>query len=139
MIRFIPVIQKFHDVSSADLSVLEFTNLPWLPERIYWIKDFIPIAKRGNHAHKTLEQVFVMLSGILTLEIFEGTKCTKFELSKFSDPLFVPSMTWRVMSNASSDALLMVLASKPYSEHDYIRDWESYLQSYKNNFSFGTA
>ena len=127
----IPAVQRINDTASANLSVLEFTDLPWQPKRIYWINDFVPTTTRGNHAHKVLEQVFILLAGSLTLEVFHGTASSKVELSKFSDPLFVPKMTWRVISNASSDAVCMVLANMPYSDDDYIRDWEQYLVLYK--------
>jgi hypothetical protein len=71
-----------------------------------------------------------MLSGQLTLEVFEGTKSNKYEISRLSPPLIVPPGTWRIMSNASADALLFVLADRPYEEKDYIRDWNEYLNWY---------
>jgi hypothetical protein len=34
------------------------------------------------------------------------------------------------MSGASADALLFVIADRPYEELDYIRDWDEYLNWY---------
>ncbi len=66
----------------------------------------------------------------MTLEIFEGASSTKYEISRSTPPLIVPPGTWRIMSEASSDALLFVIADRPYEELDYIRDWDEYLSWY---------
>lgn len=123
-------IKTISDPQTASLSSLEFSSLPFAPERVYWIQDFTPQAVRGNHSHKELTQIFIMLSGQLSLEIFEGTKSSKYEISRSSPPLIVPPGTWRIMSGASADALLFVIADRPYEELDYIRDWDEYLNWY---------
>ena len=123
-------IKTISDPQTASLSSLEFSSLPFDPKRVYWIQDFTPQAVRGNHSHKELTQIFIMLSGQLTLEIFKGTKSNKYEISRLSPPLIVPPGTWRIMSNASADALLFVIADRPYEEKDYIRDWDEYLNWY---------
>ena len=123
-------LKKFSDPETATLASLEFSSLPFAPKRIYWIQDFTPQAVRGNHSHKELTQIFIMLSGQLTLEVFKGTKSNKYEISRLTPPLIVPPGTWRIMSNASADALLFVIADRPYEEKDYIRDWNEYLNWY---------
>ena len=35
---------------------------------------------------------------------------------------------WREMFDFSKDAVLMVLASEPYIEEDYIRDYDEFLK-----------
>jgi len=123
-------IKTISDPQTASLSSLEFSSLPFDPKRVYWIQDFTPQAVRGNHSHKELTQIFIMLSGQLNLEIFEGTKSSKYKISRSSPPLIVPPGTWRIMSEASEDALLFVIADRPYEEMDYIRDWDEYLNWY---------
>jgi len=123
-------IKTISDPQTASLSSLEFSSLPFDPKRVYWIQDFTPQAVRGNHSHKELTQIFIMLSGQLNLEIFEGTKSSKYKISRSSPPLIVPPGTWRIMSEASEDALLFVIADRPYEEMDYIRDLDEYLNWY---------
>jgi len=36
-------------------------------------------------------------------------------------------MVWREMSDFSTDCVLMVVADAPYSEADYIRDYNEFL------------
>ena len=120
-------IQDRSDAKSATLSVLEFDELPFLPHRIYFMQDFVLGTTRGNHAHKKLDQVFLVLAGELTIEVRRGKASEVFKMNKSSGQLFLKCGAWRVISNASQDALLMVLASAPYDESDYIRDWDQYI------------
>jgi hypothetical protein len=38
-------------------------------------------------------------------------------------------MVWREMDNFSSGSVCLVLASAPYDEADYIRDYDTYLRA----------
>lgn len=127
MHKMIQVIKTLIDPATGELSFLEFSDLPWEPKRIYWLKDLDWSTTRGNHAHKTLSQVFIMLSGSLTIEIFDGSKSQSYELSKGSGQLLVEPGYWRVIRNSTPDAVLLVLADQPYDENDYIRSLDDYL------------
>jgi dTDP-4-dehydrorhamnose 3,5-epimerase-like enzyme len=116
------------DPSSASLGVLEFYRLPFLVKRVYWITKFVTGVSRGNHAHKTLNQAMIMISGQLELELSCGPKKTTVLLNDQSDYVLVPAGFWRVMRNASLDAVLLVAADSEYSEEDYIRNWDEYIQ-----------
>lgn len=127
MANLLNVVADHSDSASASLSVIEFGNLPWQPKRIYWLSDFVDESTRGNHAHRKLSQIFVAVSGAVDLEIFHGVERKVYHLSQDSLALQLRPGTWRVISNATSDAILMVLADAPYDESDYIRNWDEYL------------
>jgi hypothetical protein len=130
----INLVNNISDPETASLSAVEFSSLPFNPERIYWIQDFTSKAVRGNHSHKNLTQVFIMVEGSMHLEIYEGPKSRSYEFTRKSTPLIIGPGTWRIMSNASSDAVLLVIADRPYEPEDYIRDWDEYQDWYlKNN------
>lgn len=128
MPNIISTVEDFSDPSSASLSVLEFGRLPWTPQRIYWLSDFVSETARGHHAHKNLSQVFAVIKGSLTLTICVGENCESFTLTPDSGQVQLEPGCWRIISNASRDAVLMVLADAPYDESDYIRDWDEYLK-----------
>ena len=134
MVEYINSKKVFLDKSSALLSVIEFNSLPWLPARIYWLQDFKNGAERGNHAHKKLSQIFVMMNGNVTIEIFQGLESKKITLDQESDPILLLPGTWRTISDASLNAILMVFADSPYDENDYIRDWKTYQEWYIKEF-----
>lgn len=115
------------DPSSARLGVLEFSNLSFLVKRVYWLSNFVEGVSRGNHAHKNLNQVMLMIKGRLDLELCFGFESKTIELNEQSDYVLVPAGHWRVMKNASPDAALLVLADSEYRPDDYIRNWDDYL------------
>ena len=120
------------DPNSGDLGVIEFNELPFVPKRIYWISNFKPNVWRGEHAHKSLTQVAIVLSGRLTIDLYLGSKCTSLELTANSDPLLIEPGRWRVIRNADPSTVLLVIADNEYHEEDYIRNWNEYLLWYEN-------
>lgn len=127
MFNYIFPVKDFSDKTSASLSVLEFVDLPWRPERIYWLQDFRLDKVRGKHAHKKLSQILIMISGTLTLDIYKGVEHERIFFGTDSGQILIQPGIWRVISAASKDAILMVLADAPYDESDYIRNWDEYL------------
>ena len=123
------------DPTSASLMVVEFQDLDFKPERIYWMSEFVPGTSRGNHAHKTLRQAFFVLSGSVTLDLYNGESKTSIDLQKSSLALRVNPGIWRVIRNASDDCIMMVLADQPYDENDYIRNWSEYLNWFKSGIN----
>ena len=130
-------IKKFRkdhsDPDSADLFVFEYSKLPWIPARMYVMQNFVEGRTRGNHAHKRLSQIFIMISGSLQLEIYRGENRQNYILTPQSGELELKPGAWRVISNASKDAALLVLADEAYDEEDYMRDWDVYLNWHKEN------
>ena len=125
------IIDWHSDPLSADLGVIELDQVPFLVRRIYWISNFKAETVRGNHAHRNLTQLMVPLSGSLDVELFTGIHSAEFRLSAGDEPILIEPGIWRVMKNATEDAVVMVLASEKYNESDYIRDWHQYLSWYE--------
>jgi dTDP-4-dehydrorhamnose 3,5-epimerase-like enzyme len=128
MAKYIFNVEDYSDPNSAKLNVMEFSGLPWSPKRIYWLTDFTNSSTRGNHAHRQLSQVFLMLKGSVKIVLFKGSEFEEVYLTPQSGQLLIEPGIWRVISEASDDALLMVLADQPYKEEDYIRNWDEYLE-----------
>jgi hypothetical protein len=61
------------------------------------------------------------------IEVYQGNSRIMFNLSQGNSALFLEPGAWRIISNASEDALVMVLADAAYDESDYIRNWDEYL------------
>lgn len=128
MADLLKVVEDHSDPTTANLSVIEFSRLPWQPKRIYWLSNFVGDSTRGNHAHRELSQIFIVLSGTLDLEVFHGENKEVFHLHPNALDVHLSPGTWRVISNPSPDAVLLVLADSEYDESDYIRDWNEYLE-----------
>ena len=95
----------------------------------YYLYD-VPIgSERGGHAHKELQQFIVAISGIFEIILKDGENERKMYLKKPSQGLFLPTMIWRELANFSSGAVCLVLASLPYDEKDYFRDYNEFLKA----------
>lgn len=125
------IVEQHDDPLSADLRVLNLSDVPFEVRRIYWISNFKKGTIRGHHAHKSLTQMMLLLSGTLELSLYEGQACQSFMMRAGDDPILIKPGKWRIMKNGSIDALVLVLASQEYDESDYIRDWNSYLEWHK--------
>ena len=115
--------------------ILNSLELPFPIKRVYYIKDARDVT-RGDHAHKTLNQIFLSISGSFMLSLQTPEKSFKFELSDHNSPVVVPAGYWRVLSDFSPDSVVMVLASEHFDEDDYIRDYDHYLTWYNSHNSF---
>lgn len=125
-IQKLDVKQEFSS-TTGKLSVLHFRDLPFNPLRIYWISDVNSGSVRGGHAHKELSQVFVVLSGSLTIKIWDGTDELEHSLDENSKPLLVNPGYWRDLQDFTFGTILLVLVDKEYDESDYIRDKQEFL------------
>ncbi len=82
---------------------------------------------RGGHAYKELQEFFVALSGSFDVVLDDGKERKAISLNRSYFGLYVPNMIWRHLENFSTNAVCMILASLPYSESDYVRDYQSFI------------
>lgn len=101
-------------------------QIPFGIKRIYWIYDVPGGEKRGGHAYKELQEVIIALSGSFDVVLHDGKVEKSFSLNRSYYGLYIPKMMWRHIENFSTNALALVVASKHYSENDYIRDFEEF-------------
>ncbi len=103
-------------------------QIPFDIKRVYYIYDVPKGADRGSHAHKHLDQFFFAMSGSFDIVLDDGNSQQKFHLNRPYVGVYVCPMIWRELSNFSSGAVCMVLASAYYDEEDYIRDYQEFLK-----------
>jgi hypothetical protein len=58
----------------------------------------------------------------------DGSKRQVVQLNRSYFGLYVPSMVWRQIENFSSNSVTLILGSLPYSEEDYLRDYEAFAR-----------
>jgi hypothetical protein len=125
-------LEVFKD-SLGNLSVLEF---PFPAKRLYFFDKVPEATKRGFHAHKTLQQIFLVLQGSVTITCSTPMNEYRFELnSQDSNALLLPPGYWRILENFELETICLVMASETYDESDYIRDWNEYENWFIKNVS----
>ena len=117
----------------GNLSIIEEgKNIPFKIERTYWIYDVPGGEMRGGHAFKEQREFIVALSGSFDIIVDDGKEQTTFSLNRSYYGLYLPAGFWRQMQNFSTNSLALVLSSTVFSEDDYIRDYEVYLNFKKS-------
>jgi dTDP-4-dehydrorhamnose 3,5-epimerase-like enzyme len=88
---------------------------------------------RGGHAHRKLQQILVSVMGAFDVHLDDGNHKRTIHLDRAYFGLYIPTMIWREISNFSSGAICVVLASLPYDESDYFRDYHQFLEAVGKN------
>ena len=115
-----------HDVRGDLIAIENKRDVPFDIARVYYLYNVPVNSSRGGHAHKTLRQVIFAMSGSFRLSVDNG-ECTEQLILR--DPgvgVLVENLIWREMDLFSQGAVCMVLASQPYDEADYLRDYEAF-------------
>ena len=87
-----------------------------------------PGERRGGHAHRDLTQAVVAIPGRVSFELDDGVTRTTHLLARPNEYLIVPPGNWRDFTALEQGSTLLVLASAPYEEADYIRDYDAFLK-----------
>lgn len=122
-----------NDVRGNLVAIEEEKDIPFQIKRIYYIYNVMEGAVRGLHAHKSLKQLLICIHGNCKVLLDDGKEKITVELDNPNLGLYISNAIWREMSDFSSDAVLLVLASEHYDENDYIRDYKEFLQFVKES------
>jgi len=103
-------------------------HVPFEIKRVYYLYDVPGGAARAAHAHKSLHQLMIAMSGSFDVTLDDGKNKRIFHLNRSYYGIYIPPMMWRDLDNFSSGAVCLVLASDYYHENDYIRNYEDFLR-----------
>ena len=104
-------------------------HIPFAPQRFFSVMNVPSKDVRGAHAHRSCEQFLVCQVGSLAVVVDDGHNREEVILDDPRVGLYLPAMTWGVQYRYTADALLLVIASRPYEPEDYIRDYDDFLAS----------
>ncbi|MBB5647485.1 sugar 3,4-ketoisomerase [Pedobacter cryoconitis] len=114
---------------SGNITAINNTDeIPFSIKRVYYLYDVPGGETRGGHAHRNLYQLIVAASGSFDIVINDGKNKKTITLNRPNYGLYVTPGIWRELENFSSGAVLLVLASLPYDENDYIRSFDSFKE-----------
>ena len=128
-------IINFPKITDArgNLSFIEENkHIPFAIKRVYYLYDVPSGATRGGHAHKTLSQIIIALSGSFDVLLDDGKKKKRFFLNRPHYGLYIPPGIWREIENFSSNSLAFALASDFFDEKDYVRDYNVFKKMVAN-------
>jgi hypothetical protein len=104
-------------------------HIPFEIKRVFYLYDVPGGAERGGHALKTCEQFLIAMSGSFDVIVYDGKENKRIHMNRSYNGLYLPPMVWREMDNFSSGSVCLALASQPYNEAEYYRDYKGYIQA----------
>ena len=114
----------------GNLTFIEGNNhIPFEIARTYYLYDVPGGAERGGHGHRELAQFIIAMSGSFDVHLDDGFEKKSYHLNRSYYGLYVSPMIWREIDNFSSGSVCLVLASTPYDEADYYRDYETFVRA----------
>ena len=126
--RRIIELQKIED-PRGNLTVTEgLKDVPFEIRRVYWVYDVPSGQYRGGHAHKKCLEMLVAMSGSFHVTLDDGHTRETILLNHPYQGLLIETGIWRTLDDFSSGAVCMVLASEPFEEEDYIREYDDFLK-----------
>ncbi len=103
-------------------------ELPFEVKRAFFTYDSTDESVRGNHAHLYSREAFVCLQGSCDITVDDGERSYFFVLHDPGEMLVMEPLTWKKLEHFSADCILLVLSDQLYSESDYVRDYDAFLQ-----------
>jgi len=115
---------------SGNLSIIEHADLGI--KRTYIISNVPKDGYRGRHAHRDCVQYLYALQGNCDMTIDNGHERETIRIRPERGLVKVDKMIWHSLYNFSKDCILVVLATRPYNESDYIRDYDEFKDLVEN-------
>lgn len=106
-------------------------SLPFPVRRLFFVFGVPSIHVRGSHSHRVCQQFMICVEGEISFALDDGKNRTSIRLRRPNEGIYVPPMVWATQYRHTENAKLLVLASHPYDDSDYIRDYEEYTESKK--------
>ena len=126
-------LPKIQDYRGNLTFIEQNSHIPFDIQRIYYLFDVPGGAERGGHAHQKLEQLIIPVAGSFNVVIDDGKERKTIELNRAFRGLYICPMVWRELSNFSSGAVCLVIASRLYEEDDYIREYAEFKRATETN------
>jgi UDP-2-acetamido-3-amino-2,3-dideoxy-glucuronate N-acetyltransferase len=112
----------------GSLAAVEFSDLPFAPQRAFTVFDVPSESIRGSHAHRTCHQLLICLTGSVRCLVDDGERRDQVRLDRPEVALYMPPLIWGTQYQYTSDAIVLVLASHPYDPADYIRSYDEFVK-----------
>lgn len=109
------------------LSVGEIADeLPFNPARYFLVFDVPSEELRGQHSHKECAEFLICVHGSCRTLLDDGERRVEVTLDRPDLGVYMPPMIWGTQYKYTKDAVLLVFASHPYEDADYLRTYDEF-------------
>lgn len=125
-------LPRFLDPRGNLAVIEECDDIPFAIARCHWIYDVPGGGGREGHAYYRNREFIIALSGSFDVKVTDSKGEITYTLNRAYQGLYLPAMTWRELTNFSTNAVVVIVSSTPYDETDYILDKDVYLKLLSN-------
>jgi hypothetical protein len=101
-------------------------------KRAYYLYDVPGGESRGGHAHRITTEFIIAINGSFEVLVDDGQTRRTQRLARANEGFLLRPGIWRELHNFTSGSVCLVLASEPYVESDYIREYTDFIQALKD-------
>ena len=120
-------IRRYED-SRGILTTIENKDIPFRIRRVYYLSELKKDKDRAHHANKYSKRVISVIQGSCKVILSNGKIKHTYELKDPQKGIFFDKKIWCELTEFAENTIVLALADKPYSENDYIRDYEEFLK-----------
>lgn len=104
-------------------------DVPFDIKRIFYIYGSDNDVVRGQHANRKTKFVLINVAGTSKVRVDDGKgNEVVFSLNRPHTGIYFSEMIWKEMYDFSEDSVLLCLASEPYDNSEYIRDYDDFVR-----------
>jgi len=111
----------------GSLGVIEFSQIPFAPQRFFWIFGTPQNTSRAGHGHTMCEQFLLVQVGTVKIQVTNSENEVRLFILSPGDGYHLTTYNWLELLEFSSDAVLGVFASLPYDRDEYIDSLEDMI------------
>jgi hypothetical protein len=109
------------------VAVQSGSDLPFELQRVFYIVG-LGHTPRGFHAHEFCQEVIVCVTGSCRVIVDNGRSRVETLLDRPDRGLHLLALEWVEMHDFSENCVILVFASEPYDDAEYIRDYPTFLE-----------
>lgn len=103
-------------------------RLGFAAPRVFWLTGIAKGQWRGRHAHRDSILATFAVNGRCRMTLDDGVRKQGVELKARGPGLIIGPWIWHDLFDFEGDAVILVVASTPYLEADYIRDYDTFVR-----------
>jgi len=102
-------------------------HVPFHIARVFYMYGMSRNTVRGGHAHRECAQFLIAQEGEFEITLSDGTDERTLLLTQPDQGLHIPPGIWVRLRSLTDQAVVTALASAPYVESDYLRDFDEFI------------
>lgn len=112
----------------GNLCEINFSNVPFHVNRIFFVDNVKVGEVRGDHAHHKEKQFIICTNGSIKVEWISSKGIYSSDILNIGDEFYSIPMTWLKLTFLVENSSFACLCSNYYNEEDYIRDFSKFQE-----------